>query len=109
MPREIPFNPDAEFIGLQVELTGVTFGLEFRWNARAEAWFASLFSAEGVGLIAGRRVNVGVPIWLRAPGSAIPAGQLVAVDTSERDEEAGLSDLGRRVKLIYFEPSEFAA
>lgn len=109
MPREISFNPDVEFQALQVELTGVTFGLEFRWNERAAAWFVSLFNADGQGLLSSRRINVGAPVWLRKRTREMPAGQLVAIDTAGRDEEAGLADLGRRVQMLYFEAAEFAA
>ena len=36
----------------------------------------------------------------------LPAGTLVAIDTSSKDEEPGLTDLGERVKLLYITRAE---
>lgn len=108
MPIEIPLPNSVPLFELQIELDGVTYSLELRWNARAGAWFAHLRDAEGGVLVMGRRVVVDFPLFSRTQKAGAPPGQLVAVDTSGKQQDPVLDDLGARVRLIYVTEAELA-
>ncbi len=105
----IPLRDDLEHFSEQVELDGRTFTLEFRWNAREEAWYLSVADADENSLATGVKLVVGWPLLTRYASADMPPGQLMADDTSGRDQEAGLTDLGRRVLLFYFNAEEVGA
>jgi hypothetical protein len=102
----IPVRAGVPHQRLFVELEGVTYGLELRWNETAAAWFASVLDRDGAVLLAGRRVAIGLPLTIRsAHDLRLPPGHLLAIDTAGTDAEPGLADLGERVKLLYIEAS----
>jgi hypothetical protein len=102
----IPLRSDLPYFDLEVELDGVTYGLELRWNTRAEGWFLTIFNPETEEVIrAGIRVVCDFP--LRSyEADRLPPGALVAVDTSGEATDPGYGDLGDRVQLLYFTAAE---
>ena len=88
-----------------VELDGVSYGLEFRWNARAESWFMAIYDGEDTLLLPSVRVVLGVLLARRFRAAGVP-GDFVAVDTTGRQEDAGLRDFGTRVLLLYYSAGE---
>lgn len=112
MARTIPVDGTLPHSKLRVSLDGTTFGLEFRWNHRMEAWFFSVFSADGTLLLANRRVALsptgGRPFLLlgRFRDPRLPRGDFVAIDTTSTDREARLGDLGTRVLFVYLTVQE---
>lgn len=105
----VPVAADLEYQALTVLLDSVEYVVELRWNARAAAWIFSLSTADGVRLVGGRRCAVGAPLLVRSADARLPLGELVAIDTSGRDVEPGLGDLGRRVELVYLSPADLSA
>ena len=89
------------------ELDGVTFTFAFEWNDRNEQWSFTLYDTNGVALVCGVSVVVGIPLLNRfrtLPG--LPAGMLEAIDTSDLSTDPGFDDLGDRVQLAYTPVSE---
>jgi hypothetical protein len=105
----IPIRNDVEHHEFQVELDGVLFTLEFRWNARAEGWFASLFDGEGEELARGMRVVVDLPLFARMKDERWPAGFLFVQDTTGRHRDPGRYELGSSAVLLYADAAEVAA
>ena len=99
----IPCRPSVPHYQAQVALEGRTYTLTFRWNAREEAWFLSIGDAAGNIVLANRKVVLSFPLTSRFRLPGLPPGEFVAVDTTGRGQEAGLSDLGERVQLLYVE------
>ncbi len=91
------------------DLDGVLFRLRTRYNARIDSWIASLYDAEGNPISVGRRLTVGNMLfpWLATQNS--PAGQLIAIDSQDEDQDPGEKDLGTRVSIFYFDAEEIAA
>lgn len=104
----IPLRTDITHYSFQVELDGATYGFELRWNERAEGWFLSLFDVEGEPLVSSRRVVLDMPMLARQRVEGLPPGQLIATDTAGTGAEPGLTELGGRVQLLYFDEAEFA-
>lgn len=106
--RTIPVSPDLVHQSLRVLLDGVELELDVRWNDRASAWMLTVSDDDGL-VTAGRRIVVGVPLLARVMSDRLPAGELIAVDTSDTDADPGEGELGRRVELVYVTASEVAA
>lgn len=106
MSVTIPLRTDLPHYDLQVELDGATYGLEFLWNPRSEAWSMTISSADGTVLAAGLRVVVDWAIGKRLKDATLPPGVFMAQDTSGERRDPGLEDLGRRVLLLYFSQDE---
>jgi hypothetical protein len=102
----IPLRSDLPFFEFEVELDEVTYGLSFKWNAAAEAWFLALKSSEDEVILAGTKVTVDWPVGSRNADPRIPPGVLVFLDTAGRQQDPGRTDLGDRVLLLYFSEAE---
>jgi hypothetical protein len=90
----------------EVELSGVTYALQFEWNDRDQSWAFGVSDVDGVVLAQGLPVRVGFPLLARIRVAGLPPGSIEAIDTSGRGIEAGFADLGARVVLVYSTPDE---
>lgn len=97
----MPTRTDLARYSNDVELDGVTFKISMEWNDRDDGWYMSIADVDGVPLLSGRRVVLGVPLISLYRDSRLPAGTFVAIDTTGTDTEPGFGDLGERVKLLY--------
>jgi hypothetical protein len=103
---EIQVDSLAEHFDLQVVLDGVSLSLEFRWNARAEAWYLDILTAEGDLIAAGRKLVIDAPLMLRGwrdSDDRLPLGNLFVADTTSTGTRPGRYDLGDRVRLYYLD------
>jgi hypothetical protein len=111
--QRIPLRPDLAHYEFAVALDKVTVIFELRWSVREEAWYLDVKDEDGTVIYAGIKVVVALPLGRRCRDPRFPPGILMALDTSGRNEDPGLKDLGDRVQLLYFEaadlPFDFAA
>jgi hypothetical protein len=89
-----------------VELEGQTYGLKLIWNFRAEAWFLSLYDADGQAIVHGIRLVTDYPLGKRFKDSRMPPGTFQIQDTSGERRDPNSADLGRRALLYYFTADE---
>lgn len=99
----LPLFNDVTHYDYSIELEGVTYQFEFRWNARDASWYLSVMTADGEPLLLGRRMVIGSDLLVRLRDARRPPGQLFLLDTSGEDREAGQYDLGVRAQLYYLE------
>ena len=109
MTRLLPTVTDRARYSIEVELDKVFFKLDFEWVERSGHWYFSVSDATGKALVSGQRVVVGTPLLARFRNQAMPAGMLIAVDTSSGNVDPGFADLGDRVKLFYLEVADIPA
>lgn len=102
----LPARTDLTHYDFEVELEESIYTIELYWNTRAEAWFLSVYDVLGEPLVSGRKVALGAPILGRAERPSGPPGAIIAFDTSGENVEAGETDLGGRVQLVYFDSTE---
>jgi len=86
-------------------LDGLNFGLEFFWNPRELAWYVLLYDANGNQLLV-RKLVGGQPLTQSFGNQALPRGELLVIDTTGKDQDPGLTDLGARVLLTYIPQSD---
>ena len=105
---EIPVIPSAPFYKMRVPIEDIqkTFVFELRWNGRESGWFADLLDEDEDPLIRGVKMVLGIPLFPVSYDIRWPGGAFFAVDTAGAHEEAGLDDLGTRVKIYYLTPDE---
>jgi len=96
-------NDGTMWFSSEVILDDRAYVLEFRWNRRMAAWFASI--SDSTGVLATSRIQLNVRLF-EFVNPLLPAGVLYAYDVSGTGEEAGLTDLGVRVQIIYRSLSE---
>ncbi len=101
-------TPPADSYGwiARVNLEGIFYRLQYRFNGRDETWYLDIGDDGGNGTVRNLRLVIGEEIL--EPHKAIgvescPQGNLRVVDTSRADKEAERDELGGRVLLLYDE------
>lgn len=106
MPEIIPIEPSIPHQRLTTQLSGETYILDARWNARADTWYLDLYDDDEDPIRVGMRVVLGALIGNQSADERFPPGFLVAHDTARSGVEAGLDDFGDRVLLLYITVEE---
>ena len=99
----LPFAADVPHYSMQLSLDGTTYVFELRFNPRDGGWFFSVATPEGEPLVSGVRLSTSVPLLRRFVDRRLPQGVLFAVDTAGAGADAGESDLGSRIVVLYSE------
>jgi hypothetical protein len=107
----IPIEKGVPNQRFAVALDGVTFVLRFFWNTRDESWYWELYDSALVPIWCGARIAVGERLLRQCTAPNRPAGELVAIDTRNKDIDPTLDDFHDEglVKLIYGSAAEVAA
>jgi hypothetical protein len=105
---QLPIDGEkSPFFSFSTELDGVSYGFEFRWNTRSAQWVMSLFDGAGQPVAIGLRVVVNIPLLFRYRSLAgVPNGELVAIDTSGKNQDPTFSSFGVGVVIRYVSRSE---
>lgn len=89
-------------------LDGVDYRLRFRYVRETGRWTLTVMDANGVALVSGIRVVLGIDLLAPYHYLKVPPGQLFAYDTSRPTSptdpvfiEPGLDDLDARVLILY--------
>lgn len=99
----IPITADASQ-EVTITLGGVVYVLTIKWGELRGVWTMDITRVEDSTVLArGVAMLIGGDI-LKGFGLAI--GSMYMVDTSAKDIDATVDDLGDRVLLYYFEPGE---
>lgn len=91
----------------RIQLEGVEYSFQLRYNLRRELWSFSIVGADGSAILTGQTVHVGIPLNRRAVRG--PPGMLIAVSETDDLASPTLHELGARVKLCYVTRDELAA
>lgn len=114
MSAFIPCAPGGvAFWQQRTALDGVDYLMTFRWSQREGVWSLDIADLDGVAIVSGLVLVVGVSLLRGVVDTRRPAGELVVVDTSgASDRDPGFDDLGApgaRFVLAYFTAAELAA
>lgn len=97
----------TEAYDTRIQLEGVEYAFQFRYNLRRELWSFSIAALDGTPILTGQSVFVGIPLNRRAVGG--PPGLLIAISETENIDPPSLLELGDRVKLCYLTADEVTA
>lgn len=103
----LPVQAGVPFQSFQAELDGRLYTLALVWNERISAWVLSLYDADGVALLLGRRLGLGCKVLPKRRTPTQPPGELLVVDVSAGGEPA-LADFGQdaRCRLVYVDSAD---
>jgi hypothetical protein len=104
--RQLPILPGIPFQSFQVDLDGVRYGFEFRWNHRAGAWAMSMLDVNGDALLTGIRLCFGGPVLPLSRSLSTPPGELLLVESTAGVGDPTLETLGSQVLLLYMDAAE---
>lgn len=90
----IPVDPNQTHFEFRTTLEEVDFVFSFRWNNRMSRWIMDIKDAEESPLILGQPLNVNVDYLARFKVDGLPDGQILFVDATGSEGEAGVEDLG---------------
>lgn len=82
-------------------LDGREYLLRFLWNMREAKWYLSIADQTGSPIVDGIKVVADFPLTRRIVDERCFPGSLIAMDTSEKGLDPGLTELGDRVVLVY--------
>jgi hypothetical protein len=99
----IPTSTTLANYRFSIELDEVVFELVFSFNPRDDHWYFDLYDETGTLLRAGLKAVTGTPLLRLIKSIDRPDGEILAVDPTGDDLEAGLTDLGDAVTLTYVE------
>lgn len=102
----IPTSQNLPFYSQSVILDGQTFITQFKWNDRDSAWYFSLYTEAGEGIVVGSRICVETPLLRRVSSESAPLGEIIAHDTLNTDVDPAFEELGTRVIMLYFDQEE---
>lgn len=108
MPELIPLRSGPAAFRQRTSLDGVTYELTFRWNERESAWYLAIADSAGETIRSCISLVLRWPLLRQVVGSSRPPGELYAIDLDATGAEAGLTDLGGRVRLYYLTAAERA-
>lgn len=107
MAVEIPFSKKETNYTFDVTLTNVVYTFDVYWNVRSENYFMNITRAQDQAVVLqGARVAVSTAPLFGIAGEYRPPGELFVIDTTELELDPRLYELGDRVRVLYFEPSE---
>lgn len=114
--RIIPTRTDGvQWYDISIDLDDVTYVLEFSWNPIGLFWAMTIRDRDENILISERRIVVGELLLSRFRDIRLPAGEMMAIDTTGADIDPGVTELGEdaRVALLYMDaadmPSSYVA
>lgn len=109
MPEALPLSPSIPKYRVSTVLAGRLYVLDLRWNARDVAWYLGVLAEDEKPIRRGIRVVLDVALGRECVDPLFPAGLLVASDASNQDQEATLDDMGTRVRVLSYTPTEVLA
>jgi hypothetical protein len=102
-PLAITLFPGTPRYRERVVLDGREYVLVFRWSQREERFYLDLLDTNDALLVGSIKVVANWPLLRdsRGSGIALPAGELVALDTRSAPEDPRLDELGGTIQLTY--------
>jgi len=105
----LPTSTTLPYYEFEIELDGVEFKLEFRFNGRDDSWYLTILDGEDTILRGSIRVvNSWVLLRLWAEATR-PDGEIISVNQGKVLAPPTLNQLGAEVVLTYLDASEVAA
>ena len=101
----IPTDKNLPRYVQRVALSKVTYTLMLAYNTRADRWFLSMMDAIGTPIVMGLPLLVMRDALGPYRTLAVPPGQLVTVDYSNKQTNPGLSDLLLDHAVVYIDPA----
>lgn len=97
----VPFIPSVPAYEFSLDIDGVSYTFDVRWNGRASAWYVDVLLSDGTAVARGIKIVLGAYLGRGRLHELFQLGVFVARDTSGDQRDATLDDLGTRVEVVY--------
>lgn len=87
-------------------LDNAQFIFDVQWNDRDAAWYFNVLDTNENPIYVGIKVVLGTYLGRRCTDPSFPRGIMLANDLSGSGLDPGIDDLGGRVEVWYYLPSE---
>ena len=104
----IPFKEPGAWEA-QIELTGVIFILNFKWNALNEYWVMNIFDRNDQPILLGVKVVVNWNLTEQFVAVGMPTGDIVCQNVLGAFQQILRFDMGDIDELFYYEAGELEA
>ncbi len=98
---EIPFNNEDGNQEFDITLDDVSYRLRFSFNSRLNKWALDILNSDGLELINGILMVLGVNFLRQYVSSSLPSGKLFLVNLQDGITEATETTFGTDVRLYY--------
>lgn len=105
----IPTRTDLGAYTFQIELDDKLYRFTMQFNHREGYWYMSIADESGNDIRTGVKIVSNFPLLRRVANIDSPAGEIMALDTTDADADAGLEDLGDTILLTYVEEGSVPA
>jgi hypothetical protein len=102
----LPVSQSLPRFFFDIELEEVTYRLEFEFNDRSRIWYMNIRDSEANPIVMGLTVTIGSDILAPYHHKSCPPGALIAYDSTGKDLDGNVEDLGERIQLVYFDSTE---
>jgi hypothetical protein len=94
---------------ISVTLENVPYLFTFKWNVRGAYFTLDILTRDAQLLIGGIKVVINSGLIRKFPKTAMPPGELFALDSSGGNAPITFEDLEERVELVYASEDEYDA
>lgn len=101
----VPVFLDVSFYTYTAQLEGRTYRFVFSFNERSQSWYMDIADDNDLAIVQGQRLSNDFPL-ARSRDSRRPPGMFVCISLEDDNSDPALADLGRRVKLLYFDEAD---
>ncbi len=95
----IPSDPNYEF---STTLNDVQFSFAIRWNSQDSAWYVDMADADDQLMVSGEKMVLGSFIGRKCTHPWFNDNVLMVVDTTLDELDAGLDDMGARIRFQHY-------
>lgn len=98
----VPSKPNYIFTTTITDDDGVpeVYNFRVRWSASESGWYFDVRDADGKLIRAGIKIVLGAALGRTSNHKLFRNGCMMAFDTSGKGKDAGLDDMGTRVKVL---------
>lgn len=102
----IPFFNDQASFQEEVTLDGIPYLFKFTYNNRYDFWSMDILTKDEEPIVQGLKIVLNYELISRFRYLGVPAGELYAIDSTEKETRVNRENLGNTVQLFYVESSE---
>lgn len=107
--QQIPIQQNVANCRVGVSLLGVAYWFDFRWNALDESWWLDVSDAVENPIRTGIKCVIGTFLGRTCQAPPFSQGALICYATTGAAVDAGLSDFGTRVKMVFVPTADLIA
>lgn len=102
----IPARNDLPFYQFTINLSGVLYQLEFKFNTRMNRWILSVNNPSGDQIMSGIPILIGRALFNEYVELPLPEGTFFAQDNTLQDQQPTQFSFGLDHTLYYVDPTQ---